>query len=429
LYSRDFQSPDNKPVIGTNLVLLSALGITITDILGSINTKPISKLAKEMLKIAVGHSNDPDSLEAVNEVLEQCQKSLAGQVPQAGILFAALDFDHKLILHRINEIFPNIELIGGTTDGEVSSVLEFQQDSITLMLFSADDVEICAAVGRNISKDPFAIAAQTVETAKQSLTSPPKFCIATPESMTTNSSVVLDGLKSSLDEVPVFGGATAGKRNGTNDYQFFKTEVLSDSVPILLFAGNIIFSHGVESGWRPIGKRGVVTKVDGNIVYEIDRKPAVEFYQYYFDSFAVDAAYPLAVFPPGEDKFFLRGSPTYDPELGSLKTSGEIPLDSVVQIAEAEQADILAASEISFDRAWNSYPGEEPAAALIFSCAWRRWILGSRINEEYEDIAKNLKQNIEICGFYTYGEIAPIQENGQSFFHNITFVTLLLGNR
>lgn len=381
-----------------------------------------------MLKIAVGHSNDPDSLEAVNEVLSQCQNSLAGEIPQAGILFAAFDFDHKLILQRIDEVFPNIELIGGTTDGELSSVLEFQQDSITLMLFSADDIEIRAAVGRDISKDPFAIAKQMIESAKQSLTAPLKFCVTTPESITTNSSVVLDGLKSGLGNIPVFGGATAVQRNGTIDYQFFKTEVLSDSAPILLFAGNVLFSHGIAGGWHPIGKRGIVTKVEGNVVYEIDSKPALEFYEYYFDNFTVDAAYPLAVFPPGEDKFFLRGSPTYDPELGSLRTSGEIPLNSVVQIAEADQADILAASETAFNRAWETYPGQEPAAALIFSCCWRRWILGSHTCQEYEDIAKKLKQNLAICGFYTYGEIAPMQENGQSFFHNITFVTLLLGN-
>jgi hypothetical protein len=109
-----------------------------------------------MFKVAVGHSNDPDSLEAINETIEQCQQSLDGEIPQAGILFAAIDFEHSLILQRINETFPNIELIGGTTDGEVSSVLEFQQDSITLMLFCSDEIEIRASIGRNVSEDPYA---------------------------------------------------------------------------------------------------------------------------------------------------------------------------------------------------------------------------------------------------------------------------------
>ena len=97
-----------------------------------------------MFQVAVGHSNDPDSDFAIAEVLEQCRISLAGEIPAAGILFAAIDFEHSLLLQEINRAFPGIELIGCTTDAEISSVLEFEQDSLTLMLFCSDEVEIRA---------------------------------------------------------------------------------------------------------------------------------------------------------------------------------------------------------------------------------------------------------------------------------------------
>ena len=54
-----------------------------------------------MFKVVVAHSNDPDSVEAVAEILEQCLESLAGETPQAGILFAACDFDHSLMVMKI----------------------------------------------------------------------------------------------------------------------------------------------------------------------------------------------------------------------------------------------------------------------------------------------------------------------------------------
>jgi hypothetical protein len=380
-----------------------------------------------MLKVAVGHSNDPDSAEAIQEVLQQCQRSLAGSIPKAGILFSAVDFDHALILQRIDAVFPNLELIGGTTDGELSSILEFQQDSLTLMVFSADDIEIRAAVGRNVSRDPVAIAQTTVVTARAGL-SPIQFCLTTPESLTTSASLILQGLKLALGEVPVFGGATADQANAKQTYQFFKTEVLSDSVPILLFAGNIQFSHGVASGWQPIGKQCLVTKVDHNIIYEIDGKPALDFYHYYFDNFAPDAAYPFAVFPPGEERFFLRGSLSHDPEIGSITVSGDVPVGSIVQMTEALNENILNASQSAYAEAWSQYPGEAPSAALFFSCAWRRWIMGTQTHQEYEAIARHQPQALASCGFYTYGEIAPLRENGESFFHNTTFAIVLIGN-
>jgi hypothetical protein len=80
-----------------------------------------------MLKLAVGHSNDPDSQFAVAEVVEQIRTALGGSSPKAGLLFAAIDFDHPLVLDQIVAAFPEIELIGGTTDGEMSSVLGFEQ--------------------------------------------------------------------------------------------------------------------------------------------------------------------------------------------------------------------------------------------------------------------------------------------------------------
>ena len=89
-----------------------------------------------MLKVVVGHSEDPESQYAVEAVLDHCRKDLGGDTPQAGILFAAIDFEHALILNQINQEFPGIDLIGCTTDGEMSSILGFQQDSLTLMLFS-----------------------------------------------------------------------------------------------------------------------------------------------------------------------------------------------------------------------------------------------------------------------------------------------------
>jgi small ligand-binding sensory domain FIST len=48
-----------------------------------------------MLQVAVGHSNEPDSRYAVDEVLEQCRSKLDGNQPQAGILFAAINIAKK----------------------------------------------------------------------------------------------------------------------------------------------------------------------------------------------------------------------------------------------------------------------------------------------------------------------------------------------
>jgi len=70
--------------------------------------------------------------------------------------------------------------------------------------------------------------------------------------------------------------ATSGD---SRDQAFHGTEVLQDSVPFLLFDEGVVFSFGVDTGWRPIGREGKVTEVDGHVVRAIDGRPATEFYR------------------------------------------------------------------------------------------------------------------------------------------------------
>lgn len=382
-----------------------------------------------MLKFAVGHSHDPDSEAAVSEILEQIRCSLGGVSPNAGILFAAIDFDHSLILRQIVETFPEMDLIGGTTDGEISSVLGFEQDSLTLMVFCSDDITIGAGIGHQVSKDAIAAVRSALQQAKGNLHQEIQFCISLPESLTIGGALILDSLKQVLGEsVPVFGGLTADGWRSQQTYQFFKTEVCSDAVPVLLFSGPIVFSHGIASGWRPIGKPGRVTKAENNIVYEIDERPALEFYHRYLGALPPSSEYPLALFDANSDLHFMRApSGIYDPTLGSINFFGDVPMNSVVQITETTHDDIICASKMSIEQALENYPGQSPAAALFFSCASRRQILGSRTAEEYEQVQGCLTQALPSCGFYTNGEIAPLQQKGVSLFHNETFITLLLG--
>lgn len=379
-----------------------------------------------MLKFAVGHSNDPDSQAAIVEVLEQIQSALAGTSPQAGILFAAIDFDHALILHQIIEAFPGIDLIGGTTDGEISSVLGFEQDSLTLMIFCSDDITISAGIGRGVSKEAIQAAVQQASIAhKEEI----KLCISLPESLTISGVMILDRLKQVLGEhVPIFGGLTADQWRFQQTYQFFQTEVYSDAVPILLFSGPILFSHGIASGWQPIGKPGVVTKVENNVVYEIDDQPALEFYHRYLGALPPSTEYPLALFDSDSNRYYMRApSGIYDPTVGSINFFGNIPVQSVVQITETTHDEILSASQMSTMQALENYPGQIPAAALFFSCSARRQILGSLTKQEYELAQSCLTKSLPSCGFYTNGEIAPLQQKGVTYFHNETFITLLLG--
>ena len=100
-----------------------------------------------MFTAIVGHSEETDPRDVAVEILDRCRAGLAGAVPKAGLLYAAIDFDHQILLDEIDQAFPGLELIGCTTDGELSSELGFREDSATLVLFVSDTVDITAGPG------------------------------------------------------------------------------------------------------------------------------------------------------------------------------------------------------------------------------------------------------------------------------------------
>jgi len=383
-----------------------------------------------MFKVVVGHSNDPDSVEAVAEILEQCLEFLAGITPQAGILFAAADFNHSLVLREIYGQFPDLELIGGTTDGEISSILDFQQDSLTLMLFCSDEIEFCAGVGTQASQNEMVAVQAAIRQATNKSRQKIGLCLTLPDGLTSSGVAIIQALKQELgNNLPIVGGLTADGGNFQKTYQFYNQEVLSDSIPILLFGGDLLISCGVNSGWNPIGKKSTITKAEKNVIYEIDHQPALDFYQYYLGKLSPSIEYPLAVFEPDNQHFYMRAPISHDAKQGSITFFGDLPQGAVVQMTEGNCDGILNSSELSMQQALNDYPGTHPDAALFFSCTARRQILSSRAEEEYQFAKKHFSTTLPSCGFYTYGEIAPLEKSGSTLFHNETFITLLLGTK
>jgi hypothetical protein len=385
-----------------------------------------------MLNVAVGHSNDPESESAIAEVLAQCAETLAGETPKAGILISAIDFDHALILDRIHKTYPDIQLIGGTSVGEMSSVLGFQEDSVTLMLFASDEIEMRAGGGRNLAQDTIAAAQQAVAEASETLTQPIKLCLTFADGLGCDTVALLDGLTTHMgSEVPIYGGLAGDDWQFKTTYQFLGREVLTNAVTVLLFAGNLLVSCGVATGQSPIGKPGIVTQASGSTIYQVDGRPATEFMFAYFGKTKLTGGATIgssiAVIEADESNYYLRASSSQDDEVGSITWFGRVPEQSSIQVTTNSIENLLTASETAVTAALKHYPGTTPIAALIVSCASRLKNLGTRTSEEYELAQIGLPTDIPIMGFHAFGELSPFQVNQKSHFHNETFTILLLG--
>lgn len=411
-----------------------------------------------MFKAAVGHGLDPDSQGAIREALEQCKRVLGETHPTAGILIAAIDFEHAAIVHHIRQTYPNVLLIGGTSVGEISSAEGFQEDSLTLMLFSSDEVTFGVGVGKEASKDSAASAKRAIAQAnrchKNNPTQTIKLCYVLGDGLSVDAIAMVDGLKEATNNAaPIFGGLNADDWQFEKSYQFIstpdKTEILQDAIVTLTISGNLKVSYSIASGQRPIGAKGTITQSEGNLVREIDQQPAIDFYT---KTLGIEDAKiasggnwsgSLAVYPPVErDKqyengrdiesstnFYVRSPNGNDFPDGSIRFYGHIPEQSDIQLVETDTSSLLSAAKEAFQSALSAYPGESPSAALVISCASRLKTLGTRANQEYALTEECFENDLPVMGFYALGEISPFTNQTEAHFHNETFTTLLLGTQ
>ena len=214
-------------------------------------------------------------------------------------------------------------------------------------------------------------------------------------------------------------------------YQFCGSEIANTGVAILILAGPVLHSSAVGTGWRTLGPSGKVTRSSYGHIHEIDGRPAADWVSGDMDLSAATSTFgnPLAVHDAGADDWYMRVVTGQDGD-GSLFIPGAIPEGATVQMTTTNADDMLAATSDALERARAAFPGDSPpTAGLIFSCAVRKYLLGTRIGEEVESARSLLPEAMPIAGMYCIGEIAPTGADASvdSHFLNETFVTLLLG--
>lgn len=386
-----------------------------------------------MFFAVVAHSEDIDAEGTLDELLEQCRAELGERIPQAGLLFAAIDLEHELLVQGIDDAWPGIELIGCTTAGEISSRLGFRQDSTALILLGSDVVEFSAGVGLDVSNDIQIACAEAVKLPNEKANFTPTLCITLPESLTTSGQKIIETLGQNLGPgVPIIGGTAGDGYQLERTYQFCGRKVYSDSIPVLLFSGPLMYSIGIESGWKPMGEPGLVTRSAGTIVYEIDGRPTIDFYRRLLGENAVPGTdNPLAILDAQGEIAYLRATADnlVNEASGAINFLADVHEGAMVQVTVADRSAILEGCKVSVSKAFADYPhGKTPDAALFFSCAARQLLLGTRTSEEIGIVESVIGTQVPTCGFYGYGEIGPLDNNGDtSKFHNETFISLILG--
>ncbi|GAB1722219.1 MAG: hypothetical protein NTNFB01_11150 [Nitrospira sp.] len=335
--------------------------------------------------------------------------------------------DRQDLIQQVMNACPRSHVMGCSTAGEIHGC-EISDDSLVVAVVRFEKTPLlttCAAV--HSPKDSYAagraIAARLQQPELRGL-------LVLSDGLNVNGSELVKGLNDTLGGAVVVTGGLAG--DGTD---FKRTWVIKDRAPqsgyvtaIGFYGSHVRLGHGSKGGWDKFGPERRVTKSDGNILYELDGRPALQLYKEYLGDRAAGLPatgllLPLAIRGSNTDgKVLVRTILAVDEAAQSMTFAGDLPEGVLAQLMRANfdrliQGASEAATLTLKDPARAASPS--PTLSIAISCVGRRLVLGERTEEEIEATLDILPDGSRQVGFYSYGEISPY-DSGACDLHNQT---------
>ncbi|MDH3648080.1 MAG: FIST C-terminal domain-containing protein [Saprospiraceae bacterium] len=364
------------------------------------------------------------------EIRTALSTSLAdGFKPSLALVFISIKQNRKQVIDALSD--KGIDIIGATSSGEFINGHQ-SEGEIVVLLMDIQREHYCILFEDIGDRNQEDATSQLVQRAFNKFDKPAFILITT---LLTSDGKFLDGegLISCIErqagpDISMFGGMAGDDITFTGTWIFTQDQSTDYGMAALVLDEAKVELHGLAlSGWKPMGVFRRATKSEGNLLYTIDDRPALEMYLQYlghkeavledqiefFETIGIH--YPFQI--ERIDREPKMCSPIgYDKENKALVCESDVPQGSRLRFSTPPDFDII---ETVMNKASEIKKMQDSAAdaLLIFSCAGRLNALGPMAQQENEGLFK--VWNAPMAGFYTYGEFGK-GENGKHEFHSTT---------
>ncbi len=305
------------------------------------------------------------------------------------------------------------EILGGAVrDGSVAALaIEFRHSSVR--------TEAVAVAG---SADSFAAAAEL----GRRLAGPDlRHVFLLSDGLAVNGTALTEGIRAALPGVSVTGGLAGDGPHFRRTVVGLDGDVGPHRVVAVGFYGERLrVSAGSAGGWDPFGPHRLITKSEGNVLFELDGQPALPLYKRYLGERAAGLPatgllFPLSLLADRDAECGLvRTILAVDEARQSLTFAGDLPQGRYVRLMRAGGDALIGGAGQAAERL--QAPSARSGFALLVSCVGRKLILGQRIDEEVEAVRLAVGSDTPAVGFYSYGEIGPRGDLARCELHNQT---------
>jgi hypothetical protein len=334
-----------------------------------------------------------------------------------------------LISERITACFDNPIVMGCSTSGEIFEK-QVHDDTLVLTAVDFDKTKLNSASVNIADFDNCHDAGKAL--AKQLDHNELKYVFVLSDGQLINGTDLLSGLSQQLPKNVIISGGLAGDNTRFEETIVWHNQTCeSGLIAICGFYGeNIRIGNGTLGGWDSFGPERKITRSQGNVLFELDDKPALELYKSYLGDYAKDLPSSALLFPlniMSEDGGYsvVRTILNINEEQNSMTFAGDMPQSYTAKLMKANFERLIDGAIGAAENAMQNITDTAELAILI-SCVGRRLVLNQRVDEELESVAEVLSDDCVTCGFYSYGELSPLISGEGCHLHNQTMTITTL---
>jgi len=336
----------------------------------------------------------------------------------------------RAALAEVSQRLPRSVKVGCSTAGEIAAA-RVRDESLTVAIARFESARLRRAA-RPIAAgtDAFDLGC---ELGRELHAADLRAVFVLCDGLHTNGSRLAAGINAAVpSHVTVTGGlAGDGDRFGATWVLAEEGPAAAHAVAVGLYGEELVVGHGCHAGWSAFGPERTITRAAGNVLYELDGKPALALYRTYLGERAkglpaTALLFPLAVREPDHD-----GQPIVRTILGmnegdqSLTFAGSMPEGYRARLMRTRTENLIQSAGLAGARAAQAFAENARPLAIAVSCVGRRLVLGERTEEEIESVRDALPRHAVQVGFYAYGEIARRHRADACDLHNQTMTVTL----
>jgi small ligand-binding sensory domain FIST len=335
-----------------------------------------------MIRAGVGQSSHPSTERAAEEAAARAMARAGISTADLAVIFFSVDHlpSWQKLAATLQRIARTEQIVGSSGVGVLTSDGEIEAKAgLAVMVLASDGARAGAFLHQPLSGRDAEIGAAlgVASTGEESL------LVAFPDAYNAEPRALFRGIEDTAGFVPLVGAGSSENGSHGKTFQLYGRTMATNALAGFFLSGAFTSRIGITQGCQPVSAPMTITKTEGNLILEIDNRPAFEVFSRVVkgplrENLGRALAYIFVGLPvdpmknsvgPGE--YLVRNIVGLDPQAGVLAVAEKIFAGErmVFTLRDGERAreDLRQ----MLQRQAESLGGDRPALGFYFNCCAR----------------------------------------------------------